>query len=192
MQMQESLPEQKKRLRADLSRSFRGQADLPGEDLEKRVADSLFETGEYQKAKSIFIYVSFGREVPTRAIIARALSDGRTVCVPKCEDGGIMHAVCIRSLEGLVQSRMGMLEPADMTNLVLKKDIDFAVIPALACDRLGTRLGRGGGYYDRFLEKRTFKAAALCPSRHLFDAIPKEPHDATVDMIITEKGVIVP
>ena len=83
----------------------------------------------------------------------------------------------------------GILEPKeDPERLIQPEAIDFAFIPCISCDRSGRRLGHGGGYYDRYLEKTHCVKAALCREELLVDEIPVEEHDLRMDFVISEKG----
>ena len=76
----------------------------------------------------------------------------------------------------------------DPERLIQPEAIDFAFIPCISCDRSGRRLGHGGGYYDRYLEKTHCVKAALCREELLVDEIPVEEHDLRMDFVISEKG----
>jgi len=84
---------------------------------------------------------------------------------------------------------LGLWEPAEGARTLSPSAIDFALIPCVACDAEGFRLGRGGGYYDRFLKGGRFVKAALCRRALLQEKLPVEAHDEKVDWIITEAGI---
>ena len=95
----------------------------------------------------------------------------------------------IHSLQELYPGAYGILEPKeDPERLIQPEAIDFAFIPCISCDRSGRRLGHGGGYYDRYLEKTHCVKAALCREELLVDEIPVEEHDLRMDFVISEKG----
>ncbi len=146
---------------------------------------------EYKNAKCILFYLSIGYEVDTYQLIKQALSDGKRVCVPRCYENGIMDAVEIVSLNALKPGMYGILEPDATAPAIYPNDLDLILVPGMAFDRERNRLGRGAGYYDRYLEQ-TKRAATIgvCRSSRLFDAIPYEPHDRKVDVLITELEVI--
>jgi 5-formyltetrahydrofolate cyclo-ligase len=104
--------------------------------------------------------------------------------------GGVMEACLIHSRGDLLQKPpFGLWEPAAEAPALPPGALDFALIPCIACDRSGRRLGRGGGYYDRFLAGRGFTKAAVCRQNMLLDELPHEAHDEKVDYIVTETGV---
>ena len=157
---------------------------------------------QYQQASSLFVFVGSGWEVDTWPIIEDALAAGKVVAVPRCipkpggahistgSSEGIMEACIIHGLSELVlSSDMGLWEPAKGTPVLAPSHIEFALIPCMTCDRSGHRLGRGGGYYDRFLSGASFLKAAVCREGLLQDALPLEAHDEAVDFIITETAL---
>lgn len=140
--------------------------------------------------RCVFIYVSSGREIPTICIIEKLLSAGVRVCVPKTHDGCTMDAVEIKGLEELEVRRYNIPEPTG-TDIVPPEDISAAVVPGLAFGRDFTRLGKGKGYYDRFL-KRAGNAVRIAPCRKmcLADSVPHEPHDELMNVIITKDEIL--
>ena len=107
----------------------------------------------------------------------------------KCMEKGIMNVYEIHSLQELHPGAYGILEPKeDPERLIQPGAIDFALIPCISCDRSGRRLGHGGGYYDRYLEKTHCVKAVLCREELLVDEIPVEEHDLRMDLVISEKG----
>lgn len=143
----------------------------------------------YIKAKVIFIYVSFGSEADTHSIINHALKNNKTICVPKVinKNEG-MKAIKINSLEELSSSTLGILEPSNFSNEIQPSEIDLLIMPGLAFDINGGRLGYGAGYYDRFLKLIPDKAHKLgiAYKYQLLDNIPMDEHDMFIDEIITD------
>ena len=140
-------------------------------------------------SQSVFCYVSLPGEVETRPLIGRLLSQGRAVLVPRCRAGGEMDLVPISSLDDLTPGAYGILEPGpDLTPTGEMPDL--AVVPALAFDRRGMRLGQGGGYYDRFLAAYPFLLKIGCAlTPFLTDCVPTEPTDQRLDGIATESSL---
>jgi 5-formyltetrahydrofolate cyclo-ligase len=104
-------------------------------------------------------------------------------------DGLRFHRV--QTFANLVTGRFGTREPAG-GEIVLPAQADIVLVPGVAFNRLGARLGRGGGFYDRFLDgvKPPSKKIAICFSCQLVERVPVEPHDAAVDAVVTEDGWI--
>jgi len=161
------------------------------EEIRRRVA----ELPQFQQAERLFIFVGDGWEVDTWPLIEAALTAGKQVAVPRCipiASGmpGVMEACLIQSRRDLRQTQpLGLWEPAEGTPVLSPAMIDFALIPCVACDKAGMRLGRGGGYYDRFLAAGGFTKAAVCRQALLQEELPVEAHDQRVDYIITEAGL---
>ena len=144
----------------------------------------------YQKAKTVFCYVATGGEIDVTELFRQAWKDGKRVAVPKCGKNGQMDAREITSLSSLSAGRYGILEPEEDAPVVPPEEIGLAVIPCLACDRRGYRLGYGGGYYDRYLPKTKCPAVMLCRRHLLREDIPVEDHDVKMDYLVTEKGIV--
>ena len=103
-----------------------------------------------------------------------------------------MEARLVQRDSTLVRHPYGMLEPGPDCPLIPPDQIDLVLVPGLAFDRSGGRLGRGGGYYDRWLAGFSGITAALCRDGLLMEAIPRLPHDLGVDLVITETSLYGP
>lgn len=141
-----------------------------------------------QQANSIMIYYSIGMEPETVSIIQQLLEMGKTVSLPVCTPARNLLAGLIEEVAQLVTTRMGLKEP-DPCQLQSPRNIDLIVVPGLAFDGRGCRLGRGGGYYDRFLsgQPNAFKLG-LAYDFQVFSRIPAEPHDVRVNGLVTPSG----
>ncbi len=144
----------------------------------------------YQQARTVFLYCALPEEIGTEQLLADALSKGKRVCVPLCtKERGIMEARTILETGQLKSGRFGVPEPPANAPLVRPSDIDLCIVPCLAADESGHRLGYGGGYYDRFLAQTTAQAAVLCMERCLLKALPAETHDLPCTIIVTERRI---
>lgn len=158
-------------------------------DADKKILEYALEYKEYQKAGCVFCYVSTENETDTFPLLQDILESGKKLGVPKCTGKGIMQVYEIRSLDDLKPGAYGILEPEDNPEkLIDPKEIDFAWIPCISCDREGRRLGHGGGYYDRYLEKAHCVKAALCREELLVDNVPVSELDQRMDVVISENG----
>lgn len=144
----------------------------------------------YRTAAVIFAYVSVGHEPDTRALIYESLAAGKQVCVPFCFAKGIMEAREIKALDDLQNGKYGIPEPGGNCPIVPPGQIDLVVAPCVCADREGYRLGYGGGFYDRWLEKSRARTSVLCYAEMVVDAVPREAHDISVEMVITEHGAM--
>lgn len=155
----------------------------------RAIAAHLLAMPEYQAAGTVFCFVGTAREIDTRPILADALAAGKALCVPLCTAPGIMELRRITALDALSPGAYGILEPPAGAPAVGVDEVDFAVLPCVTCDRLGRRLGKGGGYYDRFLAHYRGGSVLLCREKLIREEIPVEPHDYPVPWVLTERGL---
>lgn len=144
----------------------------------------------YQESRVLFVYVSMAREPDTAGVIEDAWRSGKAVYVPKCLPGGHMKAVRIGNRDDLTPGFAGILEPAEGLPEVSPGEIDLAIVPCAGVARDGRRLGRGGGYYDRFLAETRAVKLCLCFEKLLSNDIPTAAHDVRMDYIATENEII--
>lgn len=143
----------------------------------------LEDFDEYKGAKTVFCYVSAGSEVDTHTLLKEILVFKRVVvpyCIDKC---GNMIAVEIKSFAELKEGLFGILEPIHPKEFP-KKEIDFAIVPAIAFDKEGYRLGYGKGYYDRFLSDISPFKLGVCKKELLTQSLPHDEFDVKVDKIL--------
>jgi len=148
-----------------------------------RLADMLFETSQYQEARTIYLYLPYNQEVRTIPILQRALQEGKRVAVPKVY-GKEMKFIYINGMEDVAPSPLGIPEP--IADGPVGDDLEaLVIVPGLVFDIRGYRIGYGGGYYDKFLSReRQHPTVALCYSFQLVDAIPTEEWDVPVDLVL--------
>ena len=154
---------------------------------DRGIRRAFFALPEWEAAKAIFCYVSVGREPDTREILGAALRAGKRVAAPRCLEKGKMLPHWIHSPDALVPARFGLWEPAEDAPEALPEEIDLAIVPCVAADRRGFRLGHGGGYYDRYLGKLHCPRICLCRGRALLECVPAEEFDLRMDVILTEE-----
>lgn len=160
---------------------------------DKEIFESLINNEFYNNAKSIFIFVSYGSEVDTVRIIEHSLKEGKEVYVPKTfKDVKEMKAIKIINLTDMVKDNMGILEPVDISKDKIGEAFDLIIMPGVAFDKFGNRIGYGAGYYDKFLSnyKKDTEKIALAYDIQLLDKIKTEDHDIKVNYILTEKSLI--
>ena len=176
----------KKALRREIGAKKRA---LTPDQIESRsavLAEKLYETAQYKAARSLYAYLSFNQEVRTNPIIERAWADGKRVAVPKVI-GRDMVFIWIDSFDGLApQGAYNITEP--ITDGPVADDVTALVLmPGLAFDPAGHRVGYGGGYYDRFLARETgHPLVALCYDFQLLEHLDVEDHDVPVDCVLTD------
>ena len=159
----------------------------------KQACRNLIATDEYKKASSIMIFLSLPHEIETTAVILDAWQRGKTVAVPKMSwQQRHMIAVEITSLEtGFSEERGGFKNPTTSVPMAVE-DIDLVVTPGLGFDDKGNRLGRAGGYYDRYFksEHLSAKKCGFAFSQQIVDSIPVDDHDERVDFLVSDAGVV--
>jgi len=182
---------EKKLLRKELLAAHNALSAVERLEGDKEILRLAVDMLPYRQALRLFVFVGTGWEADTRPLIREALAQGKQVAVPRCLPAGRMDACLIHSLDELrLVPPLGLWEPEAGTPVLPLRDVDFALVPCIACDTAGYRLGRGGGYYDRFLRDGAFVKAAVCRRVMLRKKLPAEAHDEKVDFIITEAGII--
>ena len=132
--------------------------------------------------ESVFCYVSGKDECSTIPILCFCLKHGIPLSVPLCE-GRAMTARVITALPQLRCGRFGIPEPPH--SAAIMENPAVAIVPGLAFDREGYRLGRGGGYYDRWLAENPCRATGLCHPERLLEYLPREEWDIPVGAVQT-------
>ena len=157
----------------------------------RSVFQRLMKSNFYQNAQSIACYVSVQNEVDTHNLIQIALKNGKQIGVPVTDPDGHMAFQAISSLDILHPVHFGLLEPPrDANTEIPPESFDLILLPGLAFDDRGNRIGSGGGYFDRFLSTIPAHTAALSYDFQILDQIPTDSHDIRLDYIITESRVI--
>jgi 5-formyltetrahydrofolate cyclo-ligase len=182
----------KKELRANLRRIL---ADLAPADIKEKssaAAALLFHQPEWKKAEILMLFLSLPNEIDTTPIALRAWQERKRVLAPKISwEQRRLLPIQIDSLaDDVMNSPLGIREPANGVPIPVA-DIDLVIVPGLGFDPLGNRLGRGRGFFDRFLAHKDFRgiACALCFEEQFVDQVPAGPHDIPVDMLVTDKHV---
>ena len=167
------------------------------EDMDNKILDKLYESEYYRKSKKIFIYISYDSEINTKGIINKALEDNKKVYVPRTEfKNRLMDAVEIMSLDNLVESDFGILEPSIKEPHIDPNELDLIVVPGVAFDKQGGRVGYGAGFYDRYFNKisedniKKIIKIALAYNFQVIEKVPMDKQDVPVNYIITEKEFI--
>lgn len=171
------------KLRDEISKEHR-------EEKDRAIYERIINSDAYKNSKLLFVFVSYGSEVDTHKLIKHALESGKRVCVPKViHKVSGMKAVEIRCWSDLSESYRGILEPElKETYVVEGKNIDLVIVPGVAFDHNGGRLGYGGGFYDRFLLKLKDEChiIAVCYKEQIVNKLPMDEHDVKINCIITD------
>ncbi len=177
----------KKRIRAEILKKLENMSECERVLSNDEIYSKLINLDKFRAAKVVFLYISIGYEADTRRIFEYALNSGKRVCIPKCEDFGIMSAAQVFAESDLVPDKFGIPSAREGAPNVSEKDIDFVIAPGVAFDLNGRRLGRGGGYYDRFLSKLSAFTVGICHPCQLMSNLEVEEHDIPVDLVITSQ-----
>ena len=161
------------------------QRESHSREIEKR----LFLLTEFREASLVMFFASFRSEINTLPMIRHALEAGKRVILPKVK-GGDLALFEIRDFDRDTAPGAWLIpEPREDAPAVIS-DVDLMIIPGLAFDENGNRLGYGAGFYDRILPRYKHKTVALAFEIQIVPKIPVSPHDIPVHAIVTEKRVI--
>lgn len=144
----------------------------------------------YTEAKNVMAYIACRGELSLAPAIDDVLRSGRTLLLPRCDAPGVITARRIGRLSQLVPGAYGLMEPPEESEIFPPEAIGLILVPGTAFDRCGGRLGQGGGYYDRFLEKTGALRVGVCHGFALMESVPADAHDARMDYILTPQAVI--
>ncbi len=185
--------EEKKLLRKKLRRLCR---EIPKEKrniLSKQIINKVIASEMFQTAKSVMLYASMENEVQLYDLLDAAVNAQKTVSLPLVTGNGIMKPMRFFSKDDLEIGTYGILEiRKECCREVDVDSIDLVVVPGLAFSRKGERLGRGSGFYDRFLKNKVPHAYRLAVTfdDFLMESLPVEPHDVYMDSVFTETAIV--
>lgn len=186
----------KTQLRAAMRERLSAMAPEEVQRLSAAVCRRIVAAGFFETAETVMMYLPIAQEVDLTPLALRCFQDGKTVCVPRMDWASRhMRAVEIRSLEDEFEQRnCGVREPVSGRAIPVD-ELNVVLIPGLAFDTAGRRLGRGGGFYDRFLAQPAIRSggARLCGvgfDSQVVDVVPAEPHDAPLGVIVTDRRMI--
>ena len=159
----------------------------------KVIADKLFALNEFNDSQVVMVFISIKGEVNTSFIIDYCFEQGKTVVVPKVDlDKKTMDAVRLDGQDHiLAKTKYGILEPVNAESHPVEK-IDLIITPGLAFDDNLNRLGRGGGYYDKFLSQKECVAVkcGVAYDLQIVTDLPIDEQDQKISILVTEKRVI--
>lgn len=184
----EQIKEEKKRLRRFVQQRLQLLDDEAYCTGSRAMARILTRLDVWKKSEVVATTMARGREVDTRPIIEQAWNEGKTVVIPRViEETKRLEFRRISSFSQTCPGYYGIQEPDPrQTGRVFVQAIELLIVPGLAFDCYGYRLGYGGGFYDRLLEASYFQTVSLAFDIQLLPRLPVEPFDRPVDLVITE------
>jgi 5-formyltetrahydrofolate cyclo-ligase len=156
--------------------------------LNSTIQQRFFELPIVKQSKQVMMYYSINHEVATEPIISKLLEMGKTVALPACTAGKNIRAGIIHSLDELVPGIFGLTEPSASAKESDPVDFDLIVVPGVAFDKNGFRLGHGAGYYDRFLAQTQAYKLGLAYDFQIVDQLLIELHDIPVQALLSPLG----
>lgn len=173
----------KKALRSQIREKKRAMTKEQIFESSKALAEKFLATSQYAAAKTIYGYLPYNQEVRTELILEKAFQDGKRVAVPKCY-GDEMRFIYISDFDRLEKSDMGIPEPVD-DGPVAEDPTALVLMPGLAFDKEGHRVGYGGGFYDKYLSKEPgHPTVALCYEFQMMPKLDTEEFDVPVDLVL--------
>ena len=171
-----------------LLRKYFRRCSTPGDS--QRLCRRILSSDWFQKADSLMAYWAIGTEPDLHLVLEAALDQGKTLLLPRCEEDGTMTARRVRDLGELTPGAYGIREPGPEAEIFPPEKLECILTPGVAFDRRGGRLGRGKGYYDRFLPHTNGWIVGVCFGANLLERLPMESHDCPVAMVVTEDETI--
>lgn len=157
-----------------------------------RILDKFTDLPAYKETSLLLAYVDARREVETRLLMEQAWKDNKKVAAPRVDGDGIMHYYYLNSLNELEPGSFGIMEPKKECPLC-ESETGLLLMPGVAFDERCHRVGYGGGYYDRYLEKHPgLVHIALAFEFQVFSEVPFEEHDILPQMIVTDVRILRP
>ncbi|MFH0762334.1 MAG: 5-formyltetrahydrofolate cyclo-ligase [Candidatus Omnitrophota bacterium] len=150
------------------------------------ITRKLIRTKVFKTAKVLMCYIALKGEVDTQGVIKQAIKSGKVVAVPVCKKDNLAILPCIlNDKAGFKRGPYGVVEPALQKRVPLR-EIDLVLVPGVAFDKKGNRLGRGKGFYDRFLKKINgcTETIGLAFRYQILPALPASSHDVRVKRVI--------
>lgn len=163
----------------------------PDEKREKdaRVCENIIKTNAFTYAEQILLYAALPLEIETIDIFNKAIEMGKKVYFPRCQERGKMTFHLVTNFNQLKSASFGIREPNSILPLYVEKNSDICIVPALAYDASGYRLGYGGGYYDRFISDFSGTTIGVCYAESVEKKLPRGRFDIQVDILMTDKGL---
>ena len=186
--MPSTIDVEKKQLRKQVRAQLAAMDPKELEAGDQALFEAFLALPQVEAAKTIFAFWGIaGKEPDTKKLIAKLVERGKQIGLPRMLPEHQMEVRLYDPGKPLIEVGFGISEPGEDCPILNKEDIDLILVPAVCYDRRGYRLGFGGGYYDRWLERFDGFRVGLCRRAVLQDRVPTEAHDSRVDLLITEE-----
>lgn len=176
----------KQALRSKILAKLKTQKEEDRKEKSRLIKDKLLRQKEFRKAKKVMFYIAMKGEVETREMIKTAKKLGKIIAVPVCvKNRASLRPAILNSHASLKKGPYGVPEPAT-SSFLRSADLDLVITPGVAFDKKGNRLGRGKGYYDRFLSKipKDTPSIGLAFSLQILPVVPASSHDVSVKKVL--------
>jgi 5-formyltetrahydrofolate cyclo-ligase len=185
--MSDILREQKATLRAAMRQTLRSISPEAQATASAAICERLARLPVWQNARAVLLFAPTAGEPDVWPLLQVALDSGKHVALPRyLADAARYEAALITDpARDLVQGRFGIREPAPLCKVSELKQLDLVLVPALAFDGHGRRLGRGKGFYDRLLAEVSGTTCGVAFDQQLVPVLPVEPHDVRLNCILT-------
>lgn len=177
------MKEDKRQLRQHLRRNPRNGND-------EMLCEHVLAHPWFQRAKTIMAYAALAGEPNLQPVLEEILLQGKILVLPRCEKDGAMSGRRVSALPRCAPGMYGVTEPPEDSPVVYPTQIDLILVPGMAFDAQGGRLGRGKGYYDRFLAEYQGRTMGICYHGNLLEQVPVEGHDKRMDAVVTDQTII--
>ena len=156
-----------------------------------RVADQVGDLPRWPEAATVAVYLAADGEIDTTAVVDRCRTENKQICLPVVLPDGRLAFASWEPGAALVRNRFGIPEPPPEAGRYPLSRLDVMLLPLVAWDRTGTRLGMGGGFYDRTLAAGGSQPclAGLAYESQEIDALPRQSWDIRMDFVVTEAGL---
>lgn len=190
-----NIKEYKKEIR-DNMREFRNNLSPEAKaKKDKNILKNILKLSVYKKAKTVLCYMSTQKEIDTKELIKKAWKDGKKVALPKCKDSdkkskalsNQLDFYYINSFDELSKQSFGLLEPIEeCCEKVTNFDESICIIPGFCFDKYGYRIGYGGGYYDRFLQRYTGAKIGVVYKECMFKKLKYGRYDIPTNFVVND------
>ena len=150
------------------------------------ICKRILSLNEWMSAKTVLLYAP----LPDEPDILSLVDHSKTICFPRYNADRTYEAAVISNLEDLVVGKFGIMEPSSDCSNLEANEINLALVPGVAFDKDMNRLGRGRGFYDRWLMDLSGKKIGVGFDHQLLGVVPTEPHDVLLDTIATPSCVV--